>query len=53
MFEVRVVGGRVTVRLDGKPVTDYHGEPAAGDRLGLHKNKGRIAFRNIRLKPLP
>ena len=53
-FEVRVVDGRVTVKLDGKQVVDYLSDPpASGKRLGLQKNSGRIAFRAIKVRKLP
>ncbi|WP_146601990.1 3-keto-disaccharide hydrolase [Novipirellula aureliae] len=52
---IRIEGNRVQVSLDGVLVTDYtdpepEGLPAG--RIGLQHNSGRIAFRNIRLRPL-
>lgn len=53
-FHVRVAAGRVTVTLDGEPALDYRAdEPAAGSMIGLQKNEGRVAFRNIRVLRLP
>jgi arylsulfatase A len=53
-FEVRVMKGHVTVKLDGREVMDYQAEkPAGGNRLGLQMNSGRVAFRNIRVRKLP
>ncbi len=54
-FEIRVENGRVTVSLDGRPVvTDYRADPPSrGDRIGLQKNAGRVAFRKIRVRKLP
>jgi len=53
-FEVRVADGRVTVKLDGKEVLDHRARPpAVGIRIGLQKNSGRVAFRNIRVRKLP
>lgn len=53
-FEVRVEKGHVTVKLDGKAVTDYQADPPSkGNRLGLQKNAGRVAFRNIKVRKLP
>lgn len=50
-YEVRVEGGSVTVKLDGKQVLDYPGkDPSKGDRIGLQLNSGRVAFRNIRVR---
>lgn len=52
-FEVRVENGHVTVKLDGKAVTDYQAAPPKGKRIGLQKNAGRVAFRNIKVRKLP
>ena len=52
-FEVTMNGDKVTVQLDGKQVLAYT-DPAPLGRgfIGLQLNKGRVEFRNIRLKPL-
>ncbi|WP_231615326.1 3-keto-disaccharide hydrolase [Novipirellula artificiosorum] len=50
---MRVEGNQVQVSLDGTIVTDYTdptGLPAG--RIGLQHNKGRVAFRDVRLRPL-
>ena len=53
-FEVRVEDGHVTVTLDGKRVLDYQADPpSSGNRIGLQKNSGRVAFRNIQVRKLP
>ena len=52
-FEIRVEDGRVIVKLDGKQIVDYRAEPSTGNRIGLQKNEGRVAFRNIKVKKLP
>jgi len=53
-FEVRVEGKRVIVKLDGAEVMDYTADkPAGGTLIGLQKNEGRVAFRNIRVRKLP
>jgi hypothetical protein len=53
-FEVKVEGSHVTVKLDGKLVLDYTAEkPSSGNQIGLQKNSGRVAFRNIKVKKLP
>jgi len=53
-FEVRVENGRVIVKLDGKQVVDYQAEtPSRGNRIGLQKNSGWVAFRNINVRKLP
>ena len=52
-FEVTVEGGRVTVQLDGQQVLDYTDpQPLRRGHIGLQHNQGRVAFRNIHLKPL-
>jgi hypothetical protein len=52
-FEVTLDGPRVTVLLDGEQVMDYEDPaPLGRGRIGLQLNQGRVAFRNIRLKPL-
>ncbi len=52
-FEVTVDGPRITALLDGKQVIEYEDpEPLPRGRIGLQINEGRVAFRNIRLKPL-
>ena len=50
---MRLEGDRLQVRIDGELVCDYT-DPAGLDagRIGLQKNSGRIAFRDIRLRPL-
>lgn len=46
-------GKNVNVSVDGKQVNDYT-DPIglAAGRISLQHNSGRVAFRNIRLKPL-
>jgi hypothetical protein len=52
-FEVRMEKGHLTVKLDGKVVIDDSFEPAPKEKgLGLQKNSGRVAFRNIRVRKL-
>jgi hypothetical protein len=52
-FDVRAEGGNFTVKLDGKPVLEYAGEsPISTGHIGLQLNKGEVAFRNIRIRPL-
>lgn len=48
-------GAQITVQLDGNLVTEFTDETEnkrASGRIGLQKNKGRIAFRNVFLRPL-
>jgi len=52
---VRMEDNHVKVHLDGVLVTDYtdpDGDGLPAGRIGLQHNSGRIAFRNIRLRPL-
>lgn len=50
---MRLEGDRLQVLLDGQLVCDYRDEIGLGaGRIGLQKNSGRIAFRDIRLRPL-
>ena len=52
-FHVRVEGGTVTVDLDGKQVCQYVDPmPLGPGRIGLQHNEGRVAFRDVRLRPL-
>lgn len=52
-YEVTVNQGKVVVNLDGNSVLEYT-DPAPLPRgfIGLQLNEGRVAFRNIKLKPL-
>jgi len=53
VFEVRVVDDHITVKLDGKQIVDYTtGAPTTGQLIGLQKNSGRVAFRNIEVRRL-
>ncbi|QDT02592.1 hypothetical protein K227x_09700 [Rubripirellula lacrimiformis] len=46
-------GDHLTVAVDGKVVNDYTDKVGLETgRIGLQHNGGRIAFRNIRLKPI-
>jgi len=52
-FEVTLDGGKVTVKLDGEPILDYNDPaPLRYGHIGLQLNEGKVAFRNIKLKPL-
>jgi hypothetical protein len=52
-FEVRAEGGHFVIKLDGREVLDYtDSKPVGRGRIGLQLNKGEVAFRNIKLKPL-
>lgn len=52
-FEVTVDGPRIIVKLDGEQVLDYTDpKPLGRGFIGLQHNSGKVAFRNIKLKPL-
>ena len=52
-FTVKAEGGHFTVALDGQTVLDYADQrPLARGFIGLQFNKGRVEFRNVKLKPL-
>lgn len=53
-LHLRVEGNHFVVTLDGEQVLDYTDETKARSSglIGLQKNKGKVAFRNIVLKPL-
>ncbi|MFM7070537.1 MAG: family 16 glycoside hydrolase [Planctomycetota bacterium] len=52
-YEIRVEGGRVAVKLDGQSALEYvDTKPLRRGLIGLQLNKGAVAFRQIRLKPL-
>ena len=52
-YEVTMEGNKATVRLDGETILEYEDPQAVGRGfIGLQHNSGRVAFRNIKLKPL-
>lgn len=52
-YLLKVSEGTVTVTLDGKKLYEYVANPRRGEGfIGLQKNKGLIAFRNIRIREL-
>ena len=52
-YEVHMQSGHIVVYLDKKKVLDYTDpKPLRRGRIGLQLNQGRVAFRNIRLRPL-
>ena len=52
-FDVRLEGAQVTVSLDGKELYTYSDKAMnRRGRIGLQLNKGPVAFRNLRLRPL-
>ncbi len=52
-FEATVDGGRVAIKVNDQPAVDYTDpKPLRRGHIGLQLNSGKVAFRNIRLKPL-
>ncbi len=52
-FEVTVDGAAVAVALDGELIVQYvDPQPLERGYIGLQLNQGKVAFRNIKLKPL-
>ena len=52
-FEVSARGGHFIVKVDGRQVLDYTDPaPLGRGRIGLQLNKGAVAFRNVKLRPL-
>ena len=52
-FDIRAEGNRVTVKLNGQVVADYTDDnPLGRGYIGLQHREGRVAFRNVWLKPL-
>ena len=52
-YKLKVYKGTVSVTLDGKKLYEYVAYPALpAGYIGLQKNKGLIAFRNVRVRKL-
>jgi len=52
-YKLRVENGVITVTLDGKELVTYTAKkPRPEGYIGLQKNQGKIAFRNIRIRKL-
>ena len=52
-YHVVARGGDFSIRLDGRTVLEWKDkQPLGRGFIGLQHNKGNIAFRNIKLKPL-
>ncbi|MEM1156860.1 MAG: DUF1080 domain-containing protein [Verrucomicrobiota bacterium] len=52
-YRLRVEHGTISVVLDGVPLMEHTVYPARpAGYIGLQKNRGRIAFRNIRIRSL-
>jgi hypothetical protein len=52
-YEVTLDGAAVVVRLDGREILQYTDpQPLRRGHIGLQFNAGKIAFRNLKLRPL-
>lgn len=52
-YQILVNKGKITVMLDGKKLVEYTAPvPRPAGFIGLQKNKGLIAFRNIRVREI-
>lgn len=52
-YQLRVQNGKVRVVLDGELLFEYTAKkPLPAGFIGLQKNRGKIAFRNIRVRKL-
>jgi hypothetical protein len=52
-YEITLDGDQVTIKLDGETILEYTDpQPLRRGHIGLQLNKGKVEFRNIKLKPL-
>ena len=52
-YEIRAVGDRWTIRVDGKQVLDGRDAKSKAGHIGLQYNKDKaVEFRNLKLRPL-
>jgi Domain of Unknown Function (DUF1080) len=52
-YTIRMLGDKIEVDLDGKPVQRYTDDSKLGaGHIALQHNEGRAEFKNIRLRPL-
>jgi len=52
-YELTIQGEKLILELDGKLLAEYTDpQPRLRGHIGLQHNRGEIAFRNVRLKPL-
>jgi hypothetical protein len=53
LYEIRLVGDSLVVKIDGETVCDYvDPQPLPPGRIGLQHNAGPVAFRDIRVRPV-
>ena len=52
-FELTAEGGRIVVQLNGQPAVEYtDATPLRSGYIGLQFRKGKVEFRNVKLRPL-
>lgn len=53
-YQIKVTGQRYQVYLNGEKVNDFYGDRSEEGMIGLqnHDDNSKVAFRNIRVKPL-
>ncbi len=52
-MHIELIGDQLKISVDGKLACEYTDPaPLAAGRIGLQHNHGRVAFRNIRLRPI-
>lgn len=53
LYEMRMLGGELTLQINGQEVCKYNDpNPLAAGRIGLQYNRGKVAFRDIKIRPL-
>jgi hypothetical protein len=53
LYEMRLVGDSLTIRINGEEVCHYTDPaPLGPGRIGLQHNSGAVAFRDIRVRPI-
>ncbi len=53
LYEMTMLGNELTLRIDGQETCKYSDpKPLAPGRIGLQHNSGKVAFRNIKIRPL-
>jgi hypothetical protein len=53
LYEMTMQGGELTLRINGKETCRYKDpNPLPARRIGLQHNSGKVAFRDIKIRPL-
>lgn len=52
-YEMSMLGGELTLKVDGTQTVQYRDpKPLSAGRIGLQFNSGKVAFREIKVRPL-